>query len=121
MQDGQALVEFSVQWGWGVAWQVGQCGTVMVRLERGGGDTQGRVCGGRAGGLRSGRDVGGGCRAEIRRQCEDKAGCPREVSWAERGRRPWGRARLGALKLATLLVQLGGREPRTHSGWFSLG
>lgn len=93
----------------------------MVRLQRGGGDTQGRVRGGRAGGLRSGRDVGGGCRAEIRRQCEDKAGCPREVSWAERGRRPWGRARLGALQVATLLVQLGGREPRTHSGWFSLG
>lgn len=59
---------------------------------------------GGTGGLRSGRDVGGGCRAEIRRQCEDKAGCPREVSWAERGRRPWGmETRLGALRLQPYL------------------
>lgn len=114
-------MEFSVQWGWGggLAGRALQDSDGAATEGRAGQTGKSALAGG-AGGLRSGRDVGGGCWAEIRRQCEDKAGCPREVSWAERGRRPWGRARLGALKVATLLVQRG-REPRTHSGWCSLG
>ena len=96
-------------------WQVGRCGTVMVRLERG---ERSLVAG--AGRLWPGRDVGGGCQAEIRRQCEGKAGCPRKGRGLSVSEDPGAETGLALLKVAPLLVQLGGREPCTPNGWCSL-
>lgn len=107
--------EFSVQWGWGVVWQVGHCRTDGAATEGRAGQTGKSALAGGTGGSGLDEMLGEAVGQRSGRQCEDKAGCPREVSRAERGRRPWGRARLGALKVATLLVQRG-REPCTHSG-----
>lgn len=84
--------------GWSGA---GHC-RVMVQLQRGGRDKTGKsallLAGLGAPGLTrcwgrlSGRDP---------KAVRGQAGCPREVSWAERGEDLWGRARLGALKVAT--------------------
>ena len=110
----QGVLRPAGAWG-GVVWQVGRCGTVIVRLERGG---RSLVAG--AGRLWSGRDVGGGCQAEIRRQCEGKAGCPRKGRGLSVGEDPGAETGLALLKVVPLLVQLGGRESCTHNGWCSL-
>lgn len=100
---------------WGVL-QLGRCGTVMVRLERGG---RSLLAGAGGSGLDPmlGEAVGqrseGNARARL---AASGKGCGLSM-----GEDPGAETGLALLKVTPLLVQLGGREPCTHSGWCSLG